>query len=46
MLNIDDITLAIGLCEANMLDILDERNDKGYWEGYRDALLAIKDGKL
>lgn len=26
---------------ANMKDVLDERNDSRYWEGYREALLDL-----
>ena len=43
MFDTEELTLAIGLCEANMLDVLDQRNNKGYHEGYRDALIAIRD---
>lgn len=34
--------LAIALTQANMMDELDARNKKGYWEGYFDALVEIR----
>lgn len=37
------LELAIGFANANIYDVLDERNEKNYWEGYRDALIEIKD---
>ena len=37
------LDLAIGFSGANMMDVLDEKNDKGYWEGYRDALMEIRE---
>lgn len=36
------LELAIEISRANMLDVLDRRNEKGYWEGYRDALIEVK----
>lgn len=36
------LDLAIGFAQANMFDELDARNDKGYWEGYFDALVEVR----
>lgn len=40
---IERLTIAIEITKANMLDELDERNESRYWEGYRDALVEVRE---